>query len=168
MPQQIVFIMSKLRLLSIAVIGLILINMVIVGFLLLRKPLHLGQGRPPMEQEGPKQVIIETLNLDDVQIAEYGKLITSHQETMKMLEDSIKLMKNNLYQTLNDEVRADKDSIIDQLNAIQKQVEVVNYEHFFSLKKLCRPDQLDKFNILSTELAHFFVMGSKDAPPPKN
>ncbi|MBK8519307.1 MAG: hypothetical protein IPL55_24405 [Saprospiraceae bacterium] len=160
--------MSKLRLLSIAVIGLILINMVIVGFLLLRKPIHLGPGRPPMEQEGPKQVIIERLNLDDVQIAEYGKLITSHQETMKMLEDSIKLMKNNLYQTLKEEAPADKDTLIDQLNSLQKQIEVANYEHFVGLKKICRSEQLDKFNKLTAELARFFAIGNKNAPPPKN
>ncbi|MFZ1751350.1 MAG: hypothetical protein WAU01_14215 [Saprospiraceae bacterium] len=160
--------MSKLRLLSIAVIGLLLVNIAIVGFLLLRKPPHPPQGKPPMANDGPKQVIIERLNLDDDQIAAYTQLITSHQVTMNTLEDSIRVMKNNLYQTLNDEDSSEKDSIITQLNAIQKKIEVVNYEHFFSLKKLCRSDQLDQYNKLTEELSHFFDMGSKDAPPPKN
>ncbi len=160
--------MSKLRLLTIAVIGLLLINIAIVGFLLLRKPPHFSQGRPPMANEGPKQVIIERLNFNARQTTDYDKLITSHQVSIRALEDSISLLKNNLYQTLNDESSAGKDSIINRLGEIQTQIELTNYNHFEALKKICRPDQLDKFSKLTTELAHFFASKKGTPPPPKH
>lgn len=159
--------MSKLRLLSIGVIGLLLINVAIVGFLLLRKPPHPPEGRPPMANEGPKQVIIERLNFNAEQAAAYDKLITSHRASIMKLEDTVNSMKNNLYQTLNDESTAGRDSIISRLGEIQKQIETTNYNHFAAIKKLCRPEQLDNFNKLTLELAHFFAPRKKDAFPPR-
>ncbi|EOR94468.1 hypothetical protein ADIARSV_2314 [Arcticibacter svalbardensis MN12-7] len=158
--------MSKIKILSIAVIGLLLINAAIVGFLLLKKPPHLPQGRQSMANEGPKQIITERLNFNAQQADDYDKLITAHQVSMRALEDSMGLLKNKLYQTLNNASFAGKDSLINELGTLQKQIEQINYDHFVALKKLCKPDQLDKFNKLTNELARFFATGKKDALPP--
>ncbi len=160
--------MSKLRLLSIAVIGLLLVNVGIVGFLILRKPPHPPEGRPPMANEGPKQFIIERLNFNAEQVTAYEKLITAHRTSIRALEGSISVLKNNLYQTFNDGSSTDKDAIVNRLGEIQKQIELTNYNHFAEIKKICRPEQLVKFNKLTIELAHFFTPVKKDAHPPKD
>lgn len=160
--------MSKLKLLSVAVIALLLINVAIVGFLLFRKPPHLPEGRPPTAQAGPRQIIIDRLNLNAEQVGAYDKLINAHQVLINQLEDSVRVLKNDLYQTLNDESFAGKDSLIIRLGEIQEQIELTNYNHFGALKKLCRPDQLDKFNKLTNDLAGFFATKKNDVPsPPK-
>ncbi len=160
--------MSKLRLLSYAIIGLLLINVALVGFLLLRKPPHPPEGPSPMANAGPKEVISERLNFNAEQVTAYDKLISAHRVTINTLDDSIRVLKNNLYQTLNDGTNTDKDDIVNRLGEIQKQIELTNYNHFKAIKKLCRPEQLDNFNKLTLELAHFFAPGKKDAPPPKD
>jgi periplasmic protein CpxP/Spy len=153
--------MSKLKLLSIAVIGLLLINVAVVGFFILKRPPAPPFGRPPLAGEGPKKVIIERLDFDAAQIAAYEKLITAHQNSIKGFEDSIRLLKNQLYQTLTIDNFYGRDSLINQLGSLEMSIEQTNYEHFTAIKKLCNPDQLDKFNKLTNDLARFFEVGKK-------
>jgi hypothetical protein len=169
--------MSKIKLLTIAVIGLLLINMGIVGYLLMKKPPMppggrppMGQhdGPPPMRENGPKKIIAERLHFGKDQEAAYDKLIKEHQAAVKAYDDSIMKAKNNLYQSLQSETFAGKDSLVNRLGALQKQVELIHYEHFTAIKNLCRPDQLENFNKLTNELSRFFAPGKKDGPPPRD
>lgn len=168
--------MSKIKLLTIAVIGLLVVNIGIVGYLLMKKKPNPPEGRPPMgmdgkppgKKDGPKKIITERLHFDKEQIAQYEKLIEEHQVYVKALNDNIKIAKNNLYRSLANENVAGKDSLIASLGSFQKQIELVHYEHFASLKKICKPNQLNDFNELTKELARFFAPGKKDGHPPKN
>ncbi len=166
--------MSKLKLLTIAVISLLLINLAFVGFLLMRKPPApperrppMGMdGGPPMKEDGPKKIIAERLHFDKEQVAAYDKLIATHQVSVKALDDSIKIAKNDLYLSLQSETFAGKDSLVNLLGALQKKIELVHYEHFADLKKICKPDQLGNFEELTTELSRFFSVGKNNPPPP--
>lgn len=160
--------MSKIKILSIAVIGLLLFNAAIVGFLIIKKPPHLLYGRPPIANEGPKEVIIERLNLNGEQITAYDKLITAHRTSIKVLDDSLSELRYNLYQSLIGITSAREDSIVIRLGEIHQQIELTTYNHFVALKNLCRPDQLDKFNKLTIELADFFARKNNVSPPEKN
>jgi len=151
--------MSKIKLLSIAVIGLLVLNLGIVGFLFLRKPLmphERPNGRPPFESPGPQNEIIASLHFDSIQVRQYEILIDEHRESIKALNDSIRNVKSLLYQTLNDENDSDKDSLIEKLGSLQKNIERTHYEHFAEIKKLCKPDQLNDFEELTNRLAGFF------------
>lgn len=162
------FTMSKLKLLSIAVIGLLVINMGIVVFLFMKKPPHSPGGRHPMAHEGPKNIIIERLHFDNEQVEQYESLITKHQSSIRALDDSIRRVKNDLYQTLNNESFAGKDSLVALLGILQKQIELVHYDHFKGIKKICKPAQLTRFNELTMDLARFFAPGKKHKPPPRD
>lgn len=164
--------MSKTKLLSIAVIGLLVINIAIVGFLLLKKPPirpegrpPMGQdGRPPMQDEGPKKIIAERLHLDKEQVAAFEKLIIAHQGSVNALDDSMRNAKNDLYLSLQSETFAGKDSLVNLLGALQKKIELIHYEHFADIKKICKPDQLGDFEKLTNELSGFFS-ADKNNPP---
>ena len=168
--------MSKIKLLSIAVIGLLLINIAIVSFLMFRKPPFPPGGRPPMGQEerppgqndGPKKIIIDKLHFDKEQATQYENLIKQHQALIKSLNDSIKDAKNNLYSSLTNETFTGKDSLIAKLGLLQRQVELTHYEHFAAIKKLCKPDQLENYAALTKELARFFAPPKKEGPPPRD
>lgn len=158
--------MSKIKLLTIAVIGLLIVNLATVAFLLLRKPFQHPEGRPPMEQAGPKNIIIDKLHFDKEQVAQYESLIEQHQAKIKSLNDSINIAKNELYSTLTSENFTGKDSLIERLGLLQKQVELTHYNHFASILAICKPDQIEAFNNLTKELAGFFAPVKKEGPPP--
>lgn len=158
-------IMTKLKLLSIAVIGLLILNVCIVGFLFLRRPPARLQGPPPFEVDGPKNKIVEILQLDREQVVEYEKLIDQHKNAIKLLDDSIKETKSNLYKTLAEEDSFMKDSLINKLTTLQKEIETTHYDHFSKIRKLCKPEQLEHFNRLTHELANFFGSTKEDARP---
>lgn len=161
--------MSKIKLLTIAVITLLAINIGIVGFLLLRKPSMPPSGRRSLKQEGPKKMIIERLHFDKDQVAAYETIIAGHQISVKGLKDSISNTKKNLYQSLKMETFAGKDSLINLLSVLQKRIESVHYEHFTQIKQLCRPEQMEAFNTLTGELAFYFTTEKKaQTPPPGN
>ena len=158
--------MSKIKLLTIAVIGLMIVNLGMVAFLLLRKPPHPMEGRPPMEQDGPKKIIIDKLHFDKEQAAQYEELINQHQVAIKALNDSIKDAKNELYSSLTNENFSGKDSLIAKLGLLQKQVELTHYDHFAAIKKLCKPDQLEDYTSLTKEISRFFTPPKKEGVPP--
>jgi periplasmic protein CpxP/Spy len=158
--------MSKIKLLSFAVGGLLLINAGIVAFLLLRKPSAPMEGRPPAKREGPKKVVIERLHLDKDQITSYEAIIVEHQKLAKGLKDSISNTKNALYQSLKAETYTGKDSLINLLGTLQKRIESVHFEHFTQIKKLCKPEQVEDFNKLTNDLAIYFTTEKKAVPPP--
>ncbi len=148
--------MTKLKLLTIAVIGLLVMNLGIIAFLFLRKPPLPPDGGASFGKEGPKKKIIELLHFDSKQVKHYEELIQQHQASIKSLRDEIQETKSVLYSALKEENSARKDSLTNQLGALQVKIERVHYNHFMEIKKLCKPEQLEYFNTLTGELADFF------------
>ena len=160
--------MSKIKLLTIAVIGLFLLNAGIITFMFLRNPPRPGAGRAPMHKEAPREVIIQMLHFDKEQADQYKQLIDQHQSSIRDLDDKIAETKNALYQTLSTENSIAKDSLLLTLADLQKQVESVHYAHFMDIKKICRPDQLRDFDKLTKDLSRLFSRTARNIPPPPN
>jgi len=158
--------MSKIKLLTIAVIGLLFTNSVLVGFLLIKKQPAPMEDMPPGKREGPKKIIMERLQFDTEQVAQYELLITGHRKSIRLLKDSISETKNELYQSLQTDSFAGKDSLTNLLSALQKRIETVHYDHFVQIKKLCKPEQMEAFNELTHDLAFYFTTERKGPPPP--
>ena len=158
--------MSKIKLLTIAVIGLFLLNAGIITFMLLRNPPLPGEGGPPMHKDAPRKAIVQMLHFDKEQEGQYKELIDQHQALIRDLDDKIADTKNELYQTLSSENTAAKDSLLLTLADLQKLVESVHYGHFQEIKKICRPDQLRDFDKLTKELSSLFSRTARNNPPP--
>jgi len=158
--------MSKIKLLTIAVIGLFLLNIGMITFMLFGNPIRPGLGRPPLQREAPREAIIQMLHFDKEQSDQYKELIDQHQALIRDLDDKIAETKNELYQTLSTENITIKDSLQIVLADLQKQVESVHYAHFMDIKKICRPDQLNDFNKLTKELSRLFSRNARNNPPP--
>ena len=138
------------------VVGLCVVNIGLMAFILLR-----SQGGPPPPPPGmppedrPRFLIIQKLSFDKEQVTKYDELISAHREAVRKLETQMMDVKNQLYGTLTAE-NANKDSLVHRLGNLQEQMETVHYNHFLDIKKICRPDQQQKFNELTTELAQYF------------
>ena len=152
--------MNKTKLLSFAVIALLLLNFGILIFLFSRNPHH------PKDREMPREIIIEELHFDTNQIASYDKLIELHRAHIRKLQDNSTDSKNELYLLLNQESVnvAKKDSLIENLAQLQKEIETTHFNHFQDIKKLCKKEQLQDFKLLTEELSKIFSHSRK----PKN
>lgn len=165
-------IMNRTKLLTIAVIGLLLINLGTLGVLLVQKP-----GRPPhgplsppphKHGEGPRQLIIDRLHFDAEQQKQYDVLINEHRIKTDELHEASRDIHNELYSLLKADTidRTKADSLILQIADNQKAVDNLNFSHFQEIKKICKPGQFGDFNELAGELAGLF--GPKGPPPPKH
>ena len=152
--------MKKTKLLTITVIGLLLLNFAILAFLLVSGPR--GHKRPNDTAEGrlnPREIIIERLHFDVNQQKEYDKIIQWHKGKIKILDENLRSVKNELYTQLK-QPQADvkiKDSLIAVINANQKQIEETHFKHFTTIKNLCHKDQMEDFNELTEDLSRIFA-----------
>ncbi len=148
--------MSKIKLLSFAILILIVINLGMLVFLVANKRQLPPETNESMRLEGPREIIIDRLHFDKQQVLAYDKLINQHRELMRELNGRIHEMKNSLYQLLKMEPATPNDSLINQLGELQKKIEQVHFSHFTQIKKLCRPEQLVEFKELIYDLANYF------------
>ncbi len=149
--------MNKTKLLSVAVIALLVLNFGILGFLFLSKK-HAPNGR-----KMPREIVIEKLHFNENQIVAYDKIIKEHQKSIRNLDDTIRKTKNELYQLLNQEKinAAQKDSLYLELANYQKQIETTHFNHFLEIKSICKKEQLVHFNELTTQLGKIFAPNRK-------
>lgn len=149
--------MNKTKLLSIAVIALLLLNFGILSFLFITK------GHRPNDRRMPREIVIEKLHFDKNQIVAYEKIIAIHQKTIRDLDNSIRATKNELYQLLNSDKidSAQKDSLLLELASYQKQIETTHFNHFLEIKKICKKEQLSHYNDLTEELGSIFPPNRK-------
>ncbi len=152
--------MDKIKVLTVAVVALLLLNFGTLGFLLLAGPKH--DRRPPHRE--PKEIIIDQLQLDATQQTAYQKLINSHRGTIDRLDRQSRSTKNELYLQLTQktvDIKA-KDSLIARLANYQKEIEETHFKHFQDIKNLCTPEQMNRFDDLTEELSRIF--GRKPKP----
>lgn len=161
--------MEKTKLLTFAVITLLLLNLGTLGFLFLSgsNEHHPHRGEGTEGGPKPREIIIEKLHFDANQQKEYDKLIKWHQGEIRTIEDNIRAAKNELYSTLSaSELNTkEKDSLTNALALHQKEIETTHFKHFEDIKKLCHKDQIEDFNKLTEELSRIFSRGQRPPGP---
>jgi periplasmic protein CpxP/Spy len=140
--------MSRQRLLSIALVVLVLLNVATLTVLYFRKPMH----PPHPRHEGPKAIIIERLQFDEGQVARYEELIREHRRDMGELDERMMDLRRQLYSAN----KAEQDTLIQLIGNTQSAVERVNTAHFADIRALCRNEQLPWYDRLTKDLADYF------------
>ncbi|QHV97093.1 periplasmic heavy metal sensor [Spirosoma endbachense] len=161
--------MERTKLLTFAVIGLLLLNLLTIGFVWLKpdQSSSLSQGPPP-EGDGPARLIIERLHFDTQQQQQYRQLVQEHQRQTRVLnQESVQLFRayyGLLASTQPDSARA--NTLSHQIADNQRSIAELNFAHFQQIKALCQPDQQPYFTKLVDDLAHLF--GRRQRPPRPN
>ncbi|MCC6938456.1 MAG: periplasmic heavy metal sensor [Flavobacteriales bacterium] len=154
--------MTKVKLLGIAVVVLVLLNIGTLAMLFTRPN---GRQGPPRE-EGPKAIIIERLHFDAEQVKAYEELIAKHQAAIRTSDEKMQATRGELYQELKGLDDPAKDSLLDALGKVQRAIEATHFAHFEEIRALCQPDQLASFNALVDDLAGYFSHPTIKGPPP--
>lgn len=148
--------MTKVRLLTWAVIALVALNVALVIGLVVGKPGHPPRRGHGGEAKRPKNVIIDKLGFDEGQVGQYEALIESHQDKVFALDDEIAAVKEELYVTLNNEGQAGSEALLVEISNKLSEIERIHFHHFIDIRALCREDQLGKFKDLTSELSGLF------------
>jgi protein CpxP len=144
--------MNRVKILTGAVIFLFLLNAGLIFFLMGPPPPHGGPG--------PKNEIIQLLELDKEQVVQYEEMIEAHQSNIQAQDAKIVELKQVLYQGLIDS-QVDTDSIFTLLSKEKITVEKMHYSHFKALEGLCDENQKGNFKKLTKRLTELFSTKKK-------
>jgi|LakMenEpi03Aug12_release.lakeMendotaPanAssembly.Ray.scaffolds.fasta_scaffold51130_8 protein CpxP len=109
----------------------------------------------PMPKNGPRDIIIEKLHFNEDQVKKYDVLIEKHQSSIRKNEKEISTLKSKLYSSLDSNQNV-LDSIVAQINTVQKHIEETHIAHFKEISLICKDDQLKDFQKLTYDLAALF------------
>ena len=151
--------MTKVRFLTLSVVALVLLNAVMVISMVWAQPTPAPDGPGPVgpKSEGPRDVIVKRLQLNDDQVKEYDVLIEHHKTTIENEDAGIRKAKKELYALLNDGDTTQKEMLIEKIGGHIMVIENTHFEHFAAIRGLLRDDQLPLFEDLSGELGRIFA-----------
>ena len=158
--------MNKIKLLTFSVIGLLILNLGIIGFLYFSRPTD----RNDKFNRKPREIISEKLHFDANQIKSYDQLIEIHKVKIDSLNSKSKEIKFELYSQLKLKTinTIEKNRLINELINNQKEFENTYFQHFLDIKSVCKEDQIGAFNSLSEELGKMFSKGNQPPHPPRD
>ncbi len=114
------------------------------------------------DNERIKQLLKEVLSFDENQIEEYLMMRYNQKQKVLVVQNDIQQIKKQMF----DAVLKDNppEMLSDSLLTLSKkkmgELEQLTYDYFLSLRKLCKPEQIDKLKILMGDYFH-------NAPPMK-
>lgn len=149
--------MNKIKFLTILVVGLLLSNLMLAGFLMYKKT-----EKPDNDRNthiGPRNIIIEKLHFNENQVKQYDELIKWHRSEIEKAQGKLMICKNRLYNTLaaNTIDTTLKKNCIEDIAEAQKNIEHIHYTHFEDIKKLCTSEQKQYYKQLTEEIAALFA-----------
>jgi len=180
---------TKNRVLYIALAILVLLNLISVGSMWMTRffgapPLterFIHQGPPPGMQPGPppgmhpgghmqkdgRMFLAEELRFSKEQAEKFEKLRDEHfnssrkviDEMHKSMDDMMELLKSG-----GDEKKAEE--FANQTSAKQKELQILAFKHFKSIREICDDKQKEKFDSILKDVSK--MMGPQGPPPPGN
>lgn len=162
--------MERTKLLTLLSIGLLLLNLLTIGFLVF-KPGQLPRPDHPPGPPGandPATIIIRRLHFDSNQQARYQELVHEHQNAVRRLREQSTELFQDYYGLLESDHPdpAQANTLSQQIATNQRELAQLNFTHFSQIRALCRPDQKANFNELVADLSKLF--GQQQRPPRSN
>ena len=142
--------MKNTRILSVAVVLLLITNIALVVFLLMGRP----QKGDPRKGKGPSsepsEMMVKELNMTDQQKQQYKQLKEEHFKNVRPYFDSLRAAKTDFYGLVKNP--AINDSLINAYSnrIAEKQVELdkMTLSHFRRVRDLFTPEQQPKYDSL--------------------
>ena len=147
----------KNNLLKYLVIAALLVNAAtLVFFWIKRSP------RNDRQEKETFDVIIHKLKLDNNQQIVFKNLRQQHHHS----HDSLLQIIAEKRQVLYAQKSVSMDSTLQAIGLLQQQIELVTYQHFENLRKICTPEQQTKLDKMLVGAVQHVLMSKGDKPPP--
>jgi periplasmic protein CpxP/Spy len=132
-------------------IVLLALNLILIAFLLF-KPLA-DHHRMQREEGGPGHFLVQKLKFSPAQETAFDKLRMAHHDSIEILQAEGKKLRKSFFDGL---ITNANDSttlmMAEQIAVNQKNIELLTYNHFVEVKKLCTPEQTGVFNNIIQEV----------------
>lgn len=127
------------------IIAILLLSNVALLYFFLKKDKEKPKKTP---REHMISKLRKEVGFSDAQIATYEAMSDKHKETVQPLFDDLHTAKENFYKLLQQPAPPDSlvNSYLYQVGEKQKAVDKKIFSHFFSLKQVCTPEQLPKYD----------------------
>ena len=135
---------SSNKILSIAVVLLLLVNVALVIFIVTKK----GNSGPRKQREDPFTLMVKELDMTDKQQTDYKAQKEAHLKMIRPLFDSLRAAKTAFFSLVKDPdvndslVNNYSKKVTDQQSVIDK----LTFEHFRKVRSLFTPEQQPKFD----------------------
>lgn len=155
--------MENTRFLKIAVLLLLLLNIGTLTFMWIRRP------PPPGGGPGPFNYLVRATGMDDLQREAYARLRDAHHSSMERLHDKATKLRQEMFGLLSANNQNDPavGQLADSIAAVRKEEELVTFRHFQEVRKLCRPDQQQKFDEAIAGAIESMGAPMQPGPPPE-
>jgi len=143
--------MSKLRLLTIFSIGLLIANILLVGFILTKK----NGKRNHHKRPNPVEMFTKKIHFNDTQKAQLEILVAEQRSYMDSVRNIIKPLKEALRKDITaPDISFENERIFNELGLIQADVERKFHQHFIDIRSLCAGDQTVRFDNFLESMPH--------------
>ncbi|HEX4875680.1 MAG TPA: Spy/CpxP family protein refolding chaperone [Chitinophagaceae bacterium] len=117
--------------------------------------------RPPQPKGTPKEFLVKELSLTAVQQQQFDTLIAGHRKKSGELRDAVKAAKDSLFGLIKESAATDslKQLYAKKVSHLTEQIDLLTVNHFQQVRKICTPEQQQKFDELILEVT------SMMAPP---
>lgn len=158
--------MNQVKFYKYIIFGLVSLNMIVLAFFLLTK-------QHPRHQPPPKNIqaeVIKIFGLDSQQTVAFNKLTIGHKQKMREIEAQQKKLLLSYFGSLTNDIQgADKDSLLDQFQQLEREKIEFTYRHFEEIKELLNKSQLPEFEEFMRNVTDKLLSGKKkNHPPPKD
>jgi periplasmic protein CpxP/Spy len=133
-------------------VGLLTLLNVALLVTIWQKPPHGPMSHAPR----PADRIIHELNFTHDQQNEFEKLKRQHHDAMLDLQSEGRALRDEFFELLKQE-NPDQAAVTEKVKAIaknQEDIEMVTFNHFQQVRKLCNPEQQKRFDNMIKDLLH--------------
>ncbi|GAA0877195.1 hypothetical protein GCM10009119_01630 [Algoriphagus jejuensis] len=155
---------------SIYRIGFFILLVVNIALLVL---FYFGPKRPPQRlqpnQAGIKDQLAMDLGFSEEQKARFDKMAMDHRDKVSRLENRERnLMDAYFDQLTKEDSEAEREQLLDEIQAINREKIEFTYSHFVELRGICTEEQLGKFDDALARILPALTNSGPGGPPPGN
>ncbi len=153
--------MEKTKLLTIAVIALLLLNVGTLAFLVLHRP-HGGIPAHENHEKGPADFIIRELNFNENQRVRFMNLVDAHRKSMNDLQKRDSENYDKLLDALGNNDTVFVNTTLHVIGDTKAEGAKITFKHFEDVSAICTAEQKNKFKSVVHEALRMM------APPQRN
>lgn len=135
---------STNKILSVAVVLLLLVNIALVIFMIR------GKGKPgPRKGKEPFEMMVKELDMTDQQQKDYKAMKEEHMKTIRPMFDSLRSAKTAFFSLVKDQQVSDSmvAAYSTKICAQQSNIDKMTFAHFRRVRAIFTPEQQPKFDV---------------------
>ena len=160
---------SRNRILYLLLAGLVIINLVTLGFLWMYKfKEHRQMLQPPPPPPAGKILLEQELRFSKEQAEKFDKLKIEHSTSARKLVDEIGMLKENLFETIKNYSGDDSKAlkIAEEIGNKQEELDLITYNHFKDIRNLCDEKQRERFDLILKDISKMIGPQNPPGQPP--